>query len=142
MASRINTFIQNQISNYRLNNSLLGEWKVFEFYFDSKNILHHVEKDQLESEGNFWNISFLELGILKMNVMLPAQSVKGVNANKWSRKRNYITLFDGNCPDDSNTFQYAIDNGVLKLLKKEDSGRIEIFAFFERVDSKKKEATK
>ena len=51
MARRIKTFIQKQISNYKLNNSLLGEWELFEYYYESKDILHHVEQDQLKKRG-------------------------------------------------------------------------------------------
>ncbi len=138
MARRIKTFIQKQISNYRLNNSLHGEWELFEYYYDSKNILQHVEKDQLKSEGNFWELSFLEPGILKMNVRLPVQSVNGLYANKWSRKRNYVAFADEELGKNAISFQYSIDKGILKLLKKDKSGKIEIFAFFERIDDKKR----
>ena len=81
-------------------------------------------------------LSFFDQGTHKSVIYLKGLFIDGYSTNKWIKRKNQITLFDETRPEGSITFQYAIDKGIFKLLKKEDSGRIQIFAFFERVQKK------
>ena len=136
MSGTLKKIFQKHVLNYRMKHSLLGDWIMFEYYFDSGTELNHIKKGQLEANAQKWELSFFDQGTLKSVIYLKGLFIDGYSTNKWIKRKNQITLFDETRPEGSITFQYAIDKGILKLLKKEDSGRIQIFAFFERVQKK------
>jgi len=109
-----------------------GKWQLFEYYTEPAGKLLNIKEEQLNKENRFWEMEFSENGIFSQKTNIPFEFPRGINACRWSRSRNFITLI---YPDDfrQNTeFQFAVDNGRLKLLKKNADGKIELFGFFRK----------
>ncbi|NQU85077.1 MAG: hypothetical protein HQ541_04890 [Mariniphaga sp.] len=125
--------IRQRIKEYKINNSLPGKWKVFEYYTEPGEELINIKESQVKSENLVWNIGFDEDGTFHNSSNLEVAFVKEIEATTWSKSRNFVTLQD---PEDfrKNTeFQFAFEKGNLKLLKKDDFGKIIVFAFFNRI---------
>ena len=135
MTTGIINFIQKKVKVYKDRNSLLGSWGLDEFYTDQGGQLLHVDQQKLKSENHLWELSFFEKGRLKHSSNLGIQGLQDIGFRQWKRERNYVALMADNPLKVCIRYQFAIDKGILKLLKKEKNGAIVIFAFF-----KKKEA--
>jgi len=111
-----------------------GRWQLFEYYTEPENELIHVEEEQLKQETLGWEIEFGSGGSFSQKTNLPVQYLNGEKSCRWNIANNYITLLH---PADfrlNEEFQFAIDKGILKLLKKSSTGKIELFGFFRRVE--------
>lgn len=134
MFKRLIASVKNQISEYKRNNSLPGQWKLYEYYTEPGNELLNIKPEQVRSEKHTWDIVFEENGGYQSSSNLKIPIPHNPETGKWSRAKNFVTLIH---PDDfrkSIEFQFAFEKGNLKLLKKDDFGRILVFAFFERVN--------
>jgi hypothetical protein len=125
--------IRLKISEYKKNNSIPGCYTLFEYYTDKGKNLVNVKENEIISEKIFWEICFYEDGKYtnKSNLNIPL--VVNIESGTWSKAKNFVTL---NHPDDfrkSVEFQFAFEEGNLKLLKKDEFGNIIVFAFLRRV---------
>jgi hypothetical protein len=58
--------------------------------------------------------------------------MKNIPVCKWRLQRNFLKMIH---PDNQNyyeEFQFAVERGLLKLLKKDINGRILFFGFFKK----------
>ena len=133
MASKIKSFIKKHISDHKMNTTLLGSWELFEYYMDQNDRLLHIKEDQIKRDKMKWNLSFLEKGKFTNETNLFIPFFKKLEANRWIKSRNFVTLSEIDSLDPGITFQFAFDKGILKLLQKNKLGKIEIFAFFKRI---------
>ena len=51
MSGTLKKIFQKHVLNYRMKHSLLGDWIMFEYYFDSGTELNHIKKGQLEANA-------------------------------------------------------------------------------------------
>ena len=114
-----------------------GEWELFEYYTEPEKSLIHKQEEQLRDEQLFLKIDFSENGEFSYNKNLPVNFIDATGKFTWSIAKNFITL---NHPDDfrkKQEFQFAIEKGVLKLLKKDNFGKIILFGFFRKTADRK-----
>lgn len=114
----------------RTNKKLPGRWHLFEYYTENNGELLHNELADLKAQGHNAEIIFdgAEGFMVLSNFSVPVFSM--FEKGNWKVSKNYI-LFSGS--DDSAVpikVQFAIEKGVLRLLKKDKSGRIGFFGFF------------
>ena len=114
---------------------LPGKWQLFEYFFDSETELINMKEQELKAENQYLKFEFEE-EYYKLKSNLSIQLIQNIENGNWSFTKNFITLIQ---PEDFRKnieFQFAIDKGVLKLLRKDAFGKIEFFGFFRKVDSK------
>jgi hypothetical protein len=109
-----------------------GVWHLFEYYAEPEGKLVHIKAGELAENHLFWEIAFDNKGRFRQKSNLPIQFFPGVDTCYWHVKVNFITLIHPEFSEKREKFQFALDHHVLKLLKKEPSGRIEIFGFFRK----------
>lgn len=106
-----------------------GKWQLMEYYTETENELRNITENQLKADGEFWNIEFTpEKNYLK-NSNLPLPLISGLKNGNWNVSKNYITL---NSSGESVEFQFAIEKQILRILKKDNLGKIIFFGFFKR----------
>lgn len=133
MFRKIFQSIKTNISEYKKNNSLPGRYKLYEYYTDAAEELINVKEAQITSEKIFWDIGFGEDGKYKNDTNLDIPLVKGIGPGNWSRSKNFVTLLHPGDFRRNVEFQFAFEKGNLKLLKKDVTGKIIVFAFFRRL---------
>ncbi len=109
-----------------------GKWVLFEFYTEPDKELVHKTKDQLKSEKIFWEIDFNTDENYTHSTNLDIPVISKIASGTWSRSRNFITLIHPDNFRNNVEFQFAVEKGNLKLLKKDAFGRIEFFGFFSK----------
>lgn len=124
--------LKNKISEYKKNNSLPGNWKLFEYYTEVGAELVNVKEPQIISEKLFWDIEFKEDGNYSQSSNLEIPLIGAMAAETWSKSRNFVTLIHRGDFRKNVEFQFAFERGNLKLLKKDGFGKILVFAFFKR----------
>jgi len=125
--------VKTNIAEHKRNNSLPGKYKLYEYYSETEKELVHVEETKVTSEKLMWDVEFLEGGGFFSSSNLDIPLVAGIEATRWSKLRNFVTLLDPGDFRKNVEFQYAFEKGNLKLLKKDKAGKILIFAFFNRI---------
>lgn len=116
----------------RPSKQLPGQWKLFEYYAEPGEELIHKKEKQLKDEQLFFNIEFSENGDFTYDTNLPVDFITTGRSFTWSISKNYLTLIH---PDDfrkNQELQFAIEKGVLKILKKDTFGKIILFGFFQK----------
>jgi len=116
----------------RPSKQLPGKWQLFEYYIEEGDELNHFTEDQLKVGDLFWNIEFKEDENYTHKCNLPVSLITEMKDGKWNISKNYIAFLSPENFRDSIEFQFAIEKGTLKLLKKDAFGRIEFFGFFNR----------
>ncbi|MDR2910293.1 MAG: hypothetical protein LBV47_02860 [Bacteroidales bacterium] len=110
---------------------LPGKWEVFEFYYEQyDNNLIHYNESRINAERLFYEIDFAENKIFKHKTNLLVPLISKIKDGNWRISRNFVTIVNPDRLGCNVKFQFAIDKGVLKLLKKDLSGKIEFFGFF------------
>lgn len=117
----------------RPSKKLPGKWVLFEFYHEPDKELIHKTKEQVKAEKIFWEIDFDPNEKYTHNTNLDIPVISKIADGTWSRSKNFITLIHPVNFRDNVAFQFAIENGKLKLLKKDALGRIEFFGFFAKI---------
>lgn len=115
---------------------LPGKWSLFEYYYDEEAELFHFTEDQIKSNKHILEVEFLEAETFKINTNLLLPVINGIKNGSWSRYKNFITFISPEDFRDNTEFQFAIDKGTLKLLKKDITGKIEFFGFFRKKSDK------
>ncbi len=118
----------------RPSKKLPGKWQLFEYYIDKAKELKHVNSEQLTSENQNWSIEFTEDKQYSHNSNLSVPLISDIENGSWSISKNFITLINPLNFRKNVEFQFAIEKGNLKLLKKDDFGKIEFFGFFRKLD--------
>lgn len=116
----------------RPSKQLPGKWLLFEYYTEQNTQLINYKEDQLKSMKRFWELVFETDGKLVQDSNIPIEFLKEAGPVKWQTSRNFLILKGLNDPESSVEFQFAISNGVLKLLRKHVDGKIEFFGFFRK----------
>jgi len=111
---------------------LPGKWVLYEYYSEPGKELIHIQEKQLLEEKQSWTIEFTTDRKFICNTNLPVLFISGMKSGKWQRSKNYLLLSDSLNPAQSFEFQFAVEQENLKLLKKDSSGKIEIFGFFRK----------
>ncbi len=110
-----------------------GKWNLYEYYYDSSEKLLHFDDKQLNDNNEYWTIEFSE-DKFSHQYNLPNTVVSKIENGSWDTSKNYITLIHPVDIRNNVEFQFAIEKGNLKLLKKDDLGKIEFFGFFRKVN--------
>lgn len=121
----------------RPSKQLPGKWELYEYYTESGEKLIHKEKVQLQAEQLFSRIEFLEDSNFLSDSNLPENIFQGEETFTWSVTRNFVTLIHKNDFRNNKEFQFAISKQTLKLLQKDNLGKIVFFGFFRKVSEAK-----
>ena len=109
-----------------------GKWHLTEYYTESGEELRNVKESQLKAENEFWNIELTIENKFYHQCNLPVWQIAKIKSGNWSVSKNYFTLLSSDNFRNNIEFQFAIEKGKLKLLKKDALGRIEFFGFFSK----------
>jgi hypothetical protein len=101
--------------------------------------LIHVNELQLKSENQSWRIGLNAEGNFRQRTNIPVIFLNGKENCRWKFSRNYIELIHPENSGSSEEFQFAVDNGILKLLQKDTEGKIRFFGFFKKLEDHQKE---
>jgi hypothetical protein len=80
----------------------------------------------------FWELEFTDNKKYIHRCNLEPAVFANLQNGNWQIHRNFITLNPDNEENTSVKFQFAVEKGQLRLLKKNDLGAIEFFGFFHR----------
>ena len=116
--------------------SLSGKWVLFEYYIEPKTGLEHVTEKNLMSREEYCIAEFLSDQTFHLHTNLKIAFFTNSGFTRWKRSSNYITLIDFKDPTKSMELQVAVKGPVLKLLKKDDRGRIVFFGLFRKAKEK------
>ncbi len=106
-----------------------GKWQLVEYYIETGNELRNITENKLKADGEFWNIEFTPEKNYSKNSNLPLPLISGLKNGNWNISKNYITLSSS---EESIEFQFAIEKEILRILKKDNLGKIIFFGFFKR----------
>lgn len=119
----------------RPSRQLPGKWQLFEYYYEPELQLIHVEEPELQTRNYRWNLHFSSEGYLHQESNIPVGMAEGLHDCKWGFSRGFIKIIDPDDPARYDKLQYAVDNGILKLLKKDADGKIIFFGFFRKIET-------
>ena len=131
--SKIYSWLQSTELFERPSKKIPGNWQLFEYYFEPEKDLIHVKEEQLKTDNQFGILEFEEENIFSFSCNLPISNLASISKGTWSISKNFITFIH---PDDFRKnleFQFAFEKENLKLLKKDQFGKILFFGFFKRV---------
>jgi hypothetical protein len=111
-----------------------GNWQLYEYYMDASEGLLHFTTDKLKENEYFLYLYFFNDNTFKKDSNIDVGILQRAPQKEWSVSRNFITLINPNNFRDNVEFQFAFDNGNLKLLKKDSFGKIEFFGFFKKLN--------
>ena len=118
--------------SFRPSRQIPGKWKLYEYYTEKDNELINLKEEQIVKCRQYWELYFETNGQLEQKTNLPVVFLSKAKRVKWHTSRNYIKLMDADERDQKVDFQYAVAGENLKLLKKDEKGRIEFFGFFRK----------
>ncbi len=110
-----------------------GKWQLVEYYLETGEVLQNISEAQLKAEKRNWDIDFNDKNSFSHQCNLPVSLISGIKNGSWQISRNFITLYSLEDLKMHVEFQFAIDKGQLRLLKKDEKGSIEFFGFFNRI---------
>jgi hypothetical protein len=133
MFGKLISKIKSQVAEYKKNNSLPGDWKLYEYYTEYNCELTNFKEPQIVAEQIRWDIEFKEDGVFQHSTSLNIPLIQDMQPGRWSRSRNFVTIVNPTDFRKNIEFQFAFEKGNLKILKKDSFGKIIIFAFFKRI---------
>ncbi len=110
-----------------------GRWRLFEYYTEQGNDLLNLTQDQLQAQSQSWNIEFTNDYCFTHDCRLPIWQINKVENGTWKTSKNYLNLISLQNEKNQIEFQFAIEKENLRLLKKDELGRIEFFGFFNKM---------
>lgn len=119
----------------RPSKQLPGKWRLFEYYTEKNGELVNVKETQLKQQDIFWEIEFGENGDFRQQTNSPTGFIENSGTNQWSLSKNYITFMNPADFRKNEEFQFAVEKGTLRLLKKDFTGKIELFGFFRKLET-------
>ena len=132
--TKINNVLQSTEMFARPSKKFPGKWQLYEYYIDKAKELKHVNSEQLTSEKQNWNIEFTQDNQYIHNSNLTIPLISRIENGSWSISKNFITIIHPQDFRKNTEFQFAFEMGNLKLLKKDEFGKIEFFGFFKKLD--------
>jgi hypothetical protein len=130
--SRIIRWLESTELFARPSRAIPGVWQLFEYYTEPSGELIHVKEDELAAGKYFWEITFDAEGSFRQRSNLPVRFISAIESCKWDITGNFILLIHPENFRENVKFQFAVEKQNLKLLKKDTSGRIEMFGFFRK----------
>jgi hypothetical protein len=115
---------------------LPGRWKLYEYYTEPGGQLINLKEEQLKEASLYLELNFEKHGKLGFEMNLPLRFFDDIARCSWFTSRNFLIIACTENSDTKEEFQYAIDKGKLKLLKKNSDGKIEFFGFFRKIERK------
>lgn len=112
---------------------LPGKWQLFEYYRDLEDGLDHIKEERLKLAGENWTIEFFEDEKLVHQKKMSVPLIAKIENGSWSLSKNYITFLHLSEFRNHVEFQFAVEKNILKLLKKDNCGKIEFFGFFKKL---------
>lgn len=134
--SKILNWLQSTEMFARPSKQLPGKWQLFEYYFEPEKELDHITEEQLKAENQSWDIEFAEDEKYFHKSNLSVSLISTIENGTWSISKNFITLIHPQEFRNNVEFQFAIEKGDLKILKKDEFGKIEFFGFFRKQEFK------
>ena len=110
-----------------------GIWQLTEYYTETHDELLNFSTQQVKEENRNWKIEFLDNKKYAHQCNLTLALLSKLQDGNWEISGNYITLKTGNTDASMIKFQFAVEKGQLRLLKKDGKGKIEFFGFFSRL---------
>jgi hypothetical protein len=108
-----------------------GKWQLFEYFSEPETELINIKEPQLKADSQYLEFEFEEESYqLKSNLSI--QLIQNIENGNWSITKNFITLIHTKDIRKNVEFQFAIEKGILKLLRKDAGGKIEFFGFFRK----------
>ncbi|WP_340111124.1 DUF5004 domain-containing protein [Maribellus mangrovi] len=117
--------------------SIPGEWQLYEYYVDLKEDLINLKEADLKNNKESLKIEFSDDEQFEVEAQLPLSVFKEVEKGTWSIHRNFITFIHPSDFRKNIEFQFAFYKGDLKLLKKDEAGKIDFFGFFRQPEKEK-----
>lgn len=111
-----------------------GKWQLTEYYTETEFELRNMTGSQLKAAGEFWDIEFKSGKVYLQNGNIPVPVISGIKNGNWFISKNFITLTSSGDSVQNVEFQFAIENEMLKMLKKNTLGRIDFFGFFKKLE--------
>jgi len=111
-----------------------GKWHLVEYYTETESELRNISENQLKADSEFWNIEFTAEKKYSQNCNLAVSIISEIKNGNWNISKNYITLSPTGEMIESVEFQFAIEKEMLRILKKDNLGRIGFFGFFKRME--------
>ena len=118
----------------RPSRQLPGRWRLFEYYSEPGEELENLKENHLAKEGYFWELNFETVGQLHQRMNLPVPFFTKSSVCSWQVARNFLKIYPLETPETGEEFQFAISKGNLKLLQKDNKGKIKFFGFFKRIE--------
>ena len=109
-----------------------GKWELTEYYFEPCTELLHFSEEELKKEKQFWLLEFTDDENFLHQTNLKVPLLSKIENGKWSRSKNFISFIHLKDYRNNVEFQFSVNKGILKLLKKDAVGRIEFFGFFKK----------
>ncbi len=132
--SEILGWLQSTEMFARPSKQLPGKWQLFEYYTEIESDLNNVNEEQLKADKQRWNIEFAKDEKYLHDSNLSVSLISSIENGIWSISKNFVTLIHPENFRNNVEFQFAFEKGDLKLLKKDEFGRILFFGFFKRLD--------
>lgn len=135
LLSKISVWLQSTEMFARPSRQLPGKWQLFEYYVENESDLKNVNEAQLKADKQYLNVEFAEDEKFLHQSNLSVSIISAIENANWSISKNFVTLIHPDNFRNNVEFQFAFEKGNLKLLKKDDFGKILFFGFFKRPDS-------
>jgi len=110
-----------------------GKWQLVEYYIETVDELRNIKELDLRIKKEFSIIELTSEKRFYHQCNLPVGLISKISNGDWFVAKNYIVFSSSDNQSSRVEFQFAIENGKLKLLKKDTLGRIEFFGFFNRI---------
>lgn len=118
----------------RPSKQLPGKWELFEYYVDVEEDLLNFKEEELLRKKEKWMIEFADREKFLQQGNLSVGLISAIENGVWSISRNFVTIINPTDFRKNVEFQFAIQKKQLKLLKKDDFGKIEFFGFFRKLE--------
>lgn len=117
--------------------SIPGKWQLYEYYVDLQEDLINLKEEDLMNNRESLKIEFGDNEQFELEAQLPIPVFNEVEKGTWSIHRNFITFIHPSDFRKNIEFQFAFQKGDLKLLKKDEAGKIDFFGFFRQPEKEK-----
>lgn len=129
--SLFKSWVNSFIAPVRPKMTLTGLWILYEYYYEPEDELLHIKEEQLLKGNIHWEIEFDNRGIFRQKSNLPVKFFTNEKIYFWSLSQNFLNIITPE-KDQKEVFQFALTKNQLRLLQKDQSGRIVFFGFFKK----------
>lgn len=115
---------------------IFGKWYLYEYYTEPDKNVQHFTEETLKEKGQYCIIEFSPDKTFNFHTNLSISLFRNNRLNRWSKQKNFLTLIQSENSSENVEFQFAVDRKMLKMLKKDNLGRILFFGFFRKSETK------